>query len=138
MLKVRDIMTAEVFTVDADEPLEQAAMTLSSQLITGAPVRDADGNVIGVLSETDLLHRFIEERGMPKGKVGGAISGVVWSISPDDPAIDAVRMMTSRRIHRVIVVEAPGKLVGIVSTMDVLRAIEKGLSFQESEKEPAL
>lgn len=129
MLKVRDIMTTEVFTVEASEPLVQAAWTLSSQFITGAPVKDASGNIIGVLSETDLLRRFLDERGNPTGQVGEAISGVVWSISPDDPAIDAVRLMVSRKIHRVIVVEAPGKLVGIVSSTNVLEALDKGLAF---------
>ena len=137
MLKVRDIMTTEVFTVDAHEPIVQAAWTLTSQLITGAPVKDGDGNVIGVLSETDLLRRFLDERGNPTGTVSSAISGVVWSIAPDDPAIDAVRLMTSRRIHRVVVIEAPGKLVGIVSSTDVLAALDKGLSFQDPDPEPA-
>jgi len=129
MLKVRDIMTTEVFTVQATEPLVKAAWTLSSQFITGAPVKDPSGNIIGVLSETDLLRRFLDERGNPSGTVGDAISGVVWSIAPDDPAIDAVRLMVSRKIHRVIVVEAPGRLVGIVSSTNVLEALDRGLDF---------
>ena len=131
MLKVRDIMTTEVFTVDAAEPLVQAAWTLTSQFITGAPVKDGGGNVVGVLTENDVLRKFLDARGNPPGTAADAMSTVVWSISPDDPAIDAVRLMTARAIHRVIVIEPPGRLVGIVSTVDVLRAVEKGLAFGE-------
>jgi len=124
-------MTADVFTIDAAEPLVQAAWTLTSQFITGAPVKDAGGNVVGVLSENDVLRQFLDARGNPPGTAADAMSTVVWSVAPEAPAIDAVRLMCERGIHRVVVVEAPGKLVGIVSTVDVLRAVDKGLAFHE-------
>lgn len=131
MLRVRDIMTREVVSLAPERPLESARWTFASAHVSGAPVRDRSGRVIGVLSKTDLVDPVY--RGSDAGTVGDAMTPAAWAISPDDDAIEAVRLMLDQEIHRILVLEGPGKLVGIVTTTDVLRAIARGLHFEGGE-----
>jgi CBS-domain-containing membrane protein len=67
MLKIRDIMTASVYSVDADASAGEAAWGLTRRHIGGAPARDAAGNFVGMLSQSDLVdpepgHRFAVRR----------------------------------------------------------------------------
>lgn len=127
MLRVRDIMTREVVSLAGDTPLETAAWRLASEAVSGAPVRDARGNLIGVLSKSDLVDLM---RGAGQAtRVEDAMTPGVWAVHPDAPALDAVQLMVDKSIHRVLVVRGPGKLEGIVTAMDVMRAIAGGARF---------
>lgn len=132
MLRVRDIMTRHVLTLRASASVRSAAWSLHTAHVSGAPVRDNDGNVVGVLSTTDLsaLARAGDDPELVS--IADAMTPVVWSIHPDAPAIDAVRMMVARGIHRVLAVRRPGEVEGIVTAMDVLRALADGHTFSES------
>lgn len=135
MLRVRDIMTRDVVSLAGDAPLEVAAWRLASEAVSGAPVRDAQGNLIGVLSKSDLVDLM---RGPMRGAMRGAgeatrvedaMTPGVWAVHPDAPALEAVELMVEKCIHRVLVVRGPGKLEGIVTAMDVMRAIAGGNRF---------
>ncbi len=65
-MKVREIMTSEVASVAADEPLKAAAQLLSERRVSGAPVVDRTGRAVGVISEADIVSRL----GASKGKGG--------------------------------------------------------------------
>lgn len=56
MLRVRDIMTPNVFTLDTDASVLEAAWALTRRSISGAPVRDAAGALVGILSKSDLVN----------------------------------------------------------------------------------
>lgn len=114
-------MTRDVYSLPADKSVESAAWRLSLDGMSGAPVRDAKGTVIGVLSATDLIDPLC------KGTtVGDKMNPCVWAVAPDAPVMDAVNLMVAKDIHRVLVLSGPGKLAGIVTTMDILRAIADG------------
>jgi predicted transcriptional regulator len=128
MLKVRDIMSPDPVTFDPDTPIEAATNDLIDNHFGGAPVVDR-GRVVGVLSKTDLL-----DRDRPGERVGEVMTPLVFYLRVDEPAMSAVRLMRAEGIHRVIVIEGRGMLAGIVTTTDVLGAIERGESFHEGDE----
>jgi len=109
----RDLMTAEVLTVPETAPVSQAAQLLSSRRITGLPVVNGEGAVLGILSELDLISK--------RGKTAGEImSKHVISASPDTAVESLARLMASERIRRIPIIEG-GRLVGIVTRADLVR-----------------
>jgi len=125
MLCVRDIMTSDVFSLPSDAPIEQAIWSFSAKEISGAPVRDPRGNLVGVLSKSDLVdpmrHELNEE-----ATVADAMTPAVWAVHPDASVMDAVRLMVDKGIHRVLVVRGPGQLEGIVTSMSIMKALADG------------
>jgi CBS domain-containing protein len=110
---VRDIMTNEVSTVSPEMPVENAARTLFSQSISGMPVVDADGKLVGVITEFDII-----------AKEGATVADImttdVVTVSEDTDAETVAQILTSRRVRRVPVVQ-DGAVVGIVSRSDLVR-----------------
>jgi CBS domain-containing protein len=126
MPRVRDIMTPHVLTVSADARVDHAVWSLSAKGITGAPVCDAAGKVVGVLSRSDLIDS--DTHGVVAGErpVSEVMTPEVWAVHPDAPASEAVALMVAKSIHRVVVMEHERALVGIVTSMDVMKAILAG------------
>jgi len=131
MLRVRDMMTRHVVSLSGDTTIDSAAWRLAAEGISGAPVRDQAGNIIGVISNSDLVAPYLEERG--KVAVKDVMTAGVWAAHPDAPALEAVELMVTQGIHRVIVIRGPGQIEGIVTSMDVMRALlKREMFFPES------
>jgi CBS domain-containing protein len=112
-IPVHEIMTRSVITVPVSMPVKDVAQLLSERRITGLPVVDDGGLVVGVLSELDIISR--------QGAVAGEImSSQVISAAEDADAEDVAKLLTDRRIRRVPIL-ADGKLVGIVSRSDLIK-----------------
>jgi CBS-domain-containing membrane protein len=124
MLKIRDIMTRKVFTLSEQASLDDAAWGLTANGVSGAPVRDRRGRLVGVLSKSDLVD---PDRGpdAEERTVADAMTPALLALHADEPAMDAVRLMVADGIHRVVVIDERGRLAGIVTPMDVLRALTK-------------
>lgn len=135
MLKLRDIMSKDVLTVAPDLSIREAAQLFSSERLGGAPVVRL-GEIIGMLSASDLLD-FIGSLPAEPGEVrGGTEHGIleahvveeamtrapVRTLGPDDSVTLAADVMRRERLHRLPVVEQ-GRLVGIVSTSDLVTAL---------------
>jgi len=129
MLRIRDIMTKRVYTVDADASAEEAAWGLTRRHIGGAPARDAQGNLVGVLSSSDLVNPEPAQWIRGEATVGDLMNPDVVSLYADDPAMTAVIEMARRAIHRIIVLDDDSKLAGIVTPMDVVCALAAGKRF---------
>lgn len=128
-VRVRDLMTTEIITLAASTTVDDAARSLTFHQVSGAPVLD-HGRIVGVVSKSDLVDpRY---RGTPEARptVREAMTRVVRAVRPGDPAMMAVRLMANEGMHRALVVDERGKLVGIVSAMDVLRALSRGDRLQ--------
>jgi CBS domain-containing protein len=80
-MRIQDVMTTDVFTISPDALLKDAAIEFVQQRISGMPVVSGDGNVLGVISETDILPK---ESGEQRGS-GGFLQ---WLVNPDDPWIN--------------------------------------------------
>ena len=114
----RDIMTREVITVSPELSVKELAMLLIKNQISGVPVADRDGKIIGLVSEADLIAK--------KGKqVQAIMSQQVFSVAEETSIEEIARLMTTQRIKRVPVMNA-GKLVGIVSRADIVNTIAMG------------
>ncbi|MFN8525291.1 MAG: CBS domain-containing protein [Chloroflexota bacterium] len=110
-----DVMTADVVTASADMLVEDVAKLLAFHGITGMPVEDWDGRVIGVVSEADVI-----------GKIGDTVADVmstdVISVAPTIGLDEVANVMTDRKIHRVLVMDGE-QLRGVVSRADMVRAL---------------
>jgi len=145
-------MTRDVVTVPADLPLRDVAERLAAHRISGAPVVDADGNIVGVVSETDLLkqaqshvalprltlHRFgfealppqLLEKVYADGlslKAGDVMSQPVVCAAEDTPLEALADLMVTHHINRLPVLHGR-KPVGIVTRENILSAISQMLA----------
>ncbi len=140
-MKVEDMMTREVWTVRSETPLKEAAEILARQRVSGLPVIDADNRVVGVLSEGDILFK---ERGKTEEKgflasllelglpdvdsklaartAGEAMTAPAVTIGPKRPLAEAANKMIENGVNRLPVVDQDGKLLGIVTRADLVRA----------------
>jgi CBS domain-containing protein len=137
MLRVRDIMTPQVLTVSAEARVDHAVWSLSAKGITGAPVCDAEGKVIGVLSRSDLIDMEAHSLVVGETLVSRIMTTEVVAVHPDAPASEAVELMVAKSIHRVVVMEHERELVGILTSMDVMKAILAGHDLRPKHKETA-
>lgn len=130
-MRIRDLMTTVVVTVSERTPLKEAAEMMSERGISGLPVL-RDGKVVGVVSEADFVARATGGRSLvdllfPRQKldrhadtVGEIMATDVVSIGPDASHVDAARLMERNRVKRLPVVDADGRLLGVVSRADIL------------------
>jgi CBS domain-containing protein len=117
-MKVADLMTREVVSVPPGASLKEAAGLLIERGISGLPVVDAEGGVLGVLSETDIV---AAEAGGSRTLVGQAMTAPAVTIDADRLAVDAAKLMVADSVNRLPVLEN-GKLVGILTRADLVRA----------------
>ncbi len=135
--KVQDVMTPHVVTVRPSEQFKNIVQILRTSRIGAVPVVDVSERVVGVVSETDLLpkeepfgaitHHFFESKASRqlRRKVAGFVAADLMTtpaitVSPETDLREAARMLVERQVNHLPVVDAEGKLVGIVSRSDVL------------------
>lgn len=160
---VSQIMIREVYVVPPEMPLAEVGWFLLQHGISAVPVVEEDGTVRGLVSKTDLLQagfpgqlgelrisvqprrfRVRDEDvtllfGLPNGTRDGPTAADVMmpmtlGVDPRAEWSRAIKLILSRRIHRALVIES-GKLVGLVSTIDLLRALDRVVAERESGSE---
>ena len=109
MLLIKDIMTKLVYVVDADAPAEEAAWGLTRRHLGGAPARDAEGNLVGVISASDLVNPEPRQWIRGEATVADRMNPDVISLYADDPAMAAVNERAARDIHRVAASSRSGR-----------------------------
>jgi CBS domain-containing protein len=134
---VSEVMTPDVITASPNTTFKEVVRLLEENHISGLPVVDGSGKLVGVISEADLLnkaekrepdayvlesrrHRLDRSRASALD-VASAMSRDVVTVRPDAPIALAARVMHARGFKRLPVVDAKGHLVGIVSRGDVLK-----------------
>ncbi len=121
-LKVADVMTRTVISIRAEAPIDDAFDLLLRHNLSGLPVVDADHQVIGVISERDLLGMLYEVEKM-NGIVNDFASKNVITLREDGPLLGAVDLLLARSFRRLPVVDDKNRLVGLVSRRDLIRFI---------------
>jgi CBS-domain-containing membrane protein len=153
MLKARDIMTRDVITVRPSMTIEEFARLLMKHQISGAPVVDESGSLIGIVTENDLITQnkrlhiptilrlfdaFIplgtsrlekEIKKITATTVGEICTERVVSVGPETTIDEIATIMTEKKIHLIPVVEE-GRIVGIIGKKDII----KGVSGETSEQ----
>ncbi len=140
-MRVEDVMTTDVWKVQSDTLLKEAAEILTKQRISGLPVVDGEDHVVGVLSEGDILFK---ETGKPEKEsfldrwlalpltglneklaartVGESMTAPAVTISAKRPLAVAANLMIDEGVKRLPVVDDTGRLIGIVTRADLVRA----------------
>ena len=144
-LRARDLMTTEVVTVPPATPATSLARLLADRGISAAPVTDAEGRLLGIVTEADLLRRLAGAEDKPVGwlrrlfrdpdkqaeqyarthgmEARDVMTDDVVTVGPDATAEHCAHLMEERRVKRLPVVGGDGRLVGVVSRADLLRAV---------------
>ena len=150
-MKVRDVMTTDPFRVAPDTGLREAARLMVRHRVSGLPVVDGSGRLVGILTEGDFI-RQEATRDRPHGvslldalfgegelpavtaeTVAEVMTRSVVTITPEATLGEAARVMGRRNIKSLPVVDLDGELVGIVSRADVVGAFAKPDDVIEDE-----
>jgi CBS domain-containing membrane protein len=133
MTTSRDVMSTGPTTISADAPIEEATRLRTTLDLRHLPVVDAQGNLVGMLSDHDLERMFAPylvpemDVGEPLAEhVRDIMSADALAVGPESDLADVVDLILENRIGAVPVVDQLGHVVGIVSYVDVLRALAKG------------
>ena len=151
-LTAEDVMNRQVLTVDPDTTVHELAVFLTENQISGAPVTDRSGRLLGVVSLTDIAESEVDrtelaaDRGDPGEEVrgwedeatsdelrglhvesGGAVvrdimTPTAYTILPETPVSQIARTMVAGRIHRLLVVREH-QVLGIVTSLDLLKLL---------------
>ncbi len=123
-ITVRDHMSTNLVTFTPDMGVFEAIRKLLSHKITGAPVLDADGSLLGAFSEMDCLRVVLNAAYHEEmdGKVGEYMSTDIESVSPDASIVEVAEMFQKSKLRHFPVIE-DDKLIGLISRVDVLRAL---------------
>ena len=119
--RVKDIMTTRVVAVRSDASYREMITALRANRVSGLPVVDAEGVIVGVVSETDLLTK----RSAAERTACHLMTRPAVTTSPDEPVSGVARLMSRRGLRRVPVADAQGHLVGIVCRSDVLTVFSR-------------
>ena len=131
-LRVADLMTIDPISISVDASIEDAENLLRDHRITGLPVVDADGMLVGVISQTDLLHLALPRvQALIRHRESGIRVGEVMSRPPvtiDSGASlrDAARLMNDERVHRLVAVDTHGRPIGVIAAMDFVALAAEG------------
>jgi sulfide:quinone oxidoreductase len=142
---VEDVMTRNVISVLKYDSVVHAAHILSEKNISGLPVVDRENNVIGIITQADILsivgmrkeHTFkdllkhiLGER-LPERKIGDIVADIMASpavtLPPRANIAEAAQIMDEKKIRRLPVVDDGNKLIGIISRADILKAVLRKL-----------
>lgn len=125
---VKDHMSTNLITFRPDDSIDQVLEVLTKKKISGAPVLDESGALVGIISEVDCLKEIIKGKytNTPKfpGKVDEHMTKNVITMTPDLSLFDAAQKFLELKIRRFPVMK-DGKLVGQISLSDIIRAFPK-------------
>lgn len=140
-------MNPDVFCLRPDQSVGDAARGLAAAGVSGAPVVDDDGRVVGVVTQNDLvrhdadprtvaesgqfytdLEEYRDLRQLRPDRSGTPVEKVmtrrVYTVDRNAGVAIAANIMRERRVHRIFVVDR-GRLVGVLSTLDLMRVVEE-------------
>jgi CBS domain-containing protein len=120
-LTVSDLMTTNLITIKASEPLQEARADMEIGVIRHLPVIDDRGRLVGVVSDRDLLASRRAHR------VADVMTREVITTRADAPAVDAATTMLDNKISSVLVVNDDEQLVGMVTQTDYLEVARRAL-----------
>lgn len=145
---VADVMSHDPILAKPEMPLQEAIKILAERRISGLPVVNDNGKLVGIISETDLMWQesgitppayimvldsviFLENPARYEKEIHKALGATVGEVMTKEPLTTtpekslsaAARMMHERNIHRLPVLDANGKVVGILTRGDIIRAM---------------
>ena len=139
--RVKDLMTTDVVSVPENAEYKDIVSVVRELRVSAFPVLDAAGHLVGVVSEADLLLKEAGQEALgsslissgrrgEQAKAAGVTAAELMTtpavtIGPEDSVVDAARLMHDRHVKRLPVVDQAGRLVGIVSRVDLLSVFDR-------------
>ena len=134
-MKVCDIMSDRVISVEQSEPVSAAARLLKRHNIGSLPVVDGQGHLRGILTDRDIVLRCVAADGDPRSTtVSDVMSRGIVTAEPFDAVDKCVRLMGEDQVRRVPVTDH-GRLVGIVALCDLARSTDCEMEAAEALSE---
>lgn len=131
-MRVAELMQADVTTISPDDRIEIVVRTMADSSISGLPVVDSSGRILGVVSATDVLQATAEKddaearaRFFENATAREIMTPVAQTIEPDADIHHAAQKMLYSEVRRLFVTEQ-GKLVGVISQTDIAYAMGTG------------
>jgi CBS domain-containing protein len=148
-----DVMTSNPLSIRDEATVREAVAFLTDRRISAAPVINAAGRPVGVISEADILRYDREhvehvhavpdyylrsELTLNSGEklpdtfevedvdgtsVADIMTPIIYSVRPETPVEEVVEQLVTRRVHRLFVVDKDGSLIGVITTLDLLRRL---------------
>jgi CBS domain-containing protein len=116
---VRDAMTSNPCTIDADKPVAYAAQMMRQENVGVAPIVEGD-RLMGTLTDRDIVMRVVAEGKDPKTvTVREVATTQLITIDPEESLDEALRLMATHQVRRLPVVEEGGRVVGVLAQADV-------------------
>jgi CBS domain-containing protein len=132
--EIRDLMTANPCTIDAEKPVAHAAKMMRDEDVGLAPIVQGD-RLVGTLTDRDIAIRVVAEGRDPEATtVREVASTELVTIDPAQSLDEALRLMAQHQIRRLPVVEEDGRLVGVLAQADVARHGDDSQTGQVVEK----
>jgi CBS-domain-containing membrane protein len=131
-LRVGDLMTIDPIVISIDASIEDAEELLRHHRVTGLPVVDLAGRLVGVVSQTDLLYLAVpavqalvrhRQRGV---RVGEVMSSPPVTIELSATLRQAAQRMNDERLHRLVAVDEHGRPIGVIAAMDFVALAAEG------------
>ncbi|HVT12771.1 MAG TPA: CBS domain-containing protein [Fimbriimonadaceae bacterium] len=117
-MRLHDVMTTEVKTIEAQASLAEAAMTMKLANVGFLPVIGPTSKPIGVITDRDITIRSLADGLSPNAQVRLAMSPAVHIVREDDDLQAALDLMKDKKVGRVLIADKYGSLVGVLSLND--------------------
>jgi len=122
-VNVVDLMTIDVIAVSADTGLREAARLMFRNRVSGLPITDDNGTLIGIISEADFLRLEVERQEGTRDQgdtVGDVMSRGVVTVRPNVEIYEAAKIMAVQEVKRLPVVDDDDRLLGVISRADIV------------------
>ena len=134
-MKVKDLMATDVKFCATHNTLNTAAQNMWDNDIGCVPVVDKDHRVVGMLTDRDVcMAAYIQGVPLMGSLVTSAMSKQVFSCAPDDDIASAEKLMREKQVRRLAVIDAQGRLAGIISLNDIAREGEREAEIPTAEQ----
>ncbi len=127
-MHVHELMTHAPAVCTTSDHLTRAAQIMWERDCGSVPVIDANGQLAGIVTDRDLcMAAYTQGRAFHEIRIADVMSKVVFTVGPDSLAADALELLNKKTVRRLPVVDAKGRLLGMLSLADFVRATRKGL-----------
>jgi CBS domain-containing protein len=125
-LRVADLMSIEPISIEESAPVRLAQQLIDRHAVSGLPVVDAGGRLVGVISQTDLVRVHADEALRIQWtalRVSAVMSSPALTIDSTATVSEAAGAMEQHHVHRLVVVDAQRRPTGVLSTLDLVRGL---------------
>ena len=126
MTRVKDLLgdRTEIYSLSEDATVHEAAMYLRDRQVRATAICDSNGHPLGVIAQSDISDKVAAENRCPSWiKVPEIMSTELISVTPESSVEECVRLMEKNKLFHLLVVDASGRSLGMISAQDVLRMV---------------